>query len=124
MLALTEAGETLLAEAQDWFRSVLHRALDGWRPEEIGCVERFLTALEAEFVTGPAPPTNASGVAPPGEPQQEGAPVTPARREGGNDAAAVPSLGGAPAAIPAQRPDAADAAPNPVPTRHTSVQAR
>jgi DNA-binding MarR family transcriptional regulator len=55
MLALTRAGEALLAEAQGWFDAVLRRALDGWRPEEIDCVVRFLTALEAEFVEGPVP---------------------------------------------------------------------
>jgi len=54
VLALTGAGEMLLAEAQDWFQGVLSRVLDGFAPDEIACLGRFLVALEAEFADIPA----------------------------------------------------------------------
>jgi DNA-binding MarR family transcriptional regulator len=53
VLALTPDGEALLAEAQTWFHDVLTRVLDGFAPDEVACLGRFLTALESEFLTTP-----------------------------------------------------------------------
>jgi DNA-binding MarR family transcriptional regulator len=53
VLALTDAGEALLVEAQAWFHGVLGRALGGFDPEEVALLGRFLTALEAEFANNP-----------------------------------------------------------------------
>jgi len=55
VLAPTAAGDALLAEAQEWFRGVLDRVLDGFAPDEVACLGRFLTALESEFLSTPTP---------------------------------------------------------------------
>lgn len=45
VLALTPAGRSALAEAQDWYRDVLERALADWHPDERAALTAALGRL-------------------------------------------------------------------------------